>query len=199
MDEGRLPRVPIYVDSPLACDIAEVYRRHPDCLADPALRWLGDEEDGGGVRYVRSADEGRRLSARSEPCVIVASGGMCEAGRVLHHLQQLIDDPRCSIVLVSYQSPQSLGQRLLERGPTVRFLGKKWNKWAEVVDLNGFSGHADHNDFLTLLGPSAGRTKKVSLVHGDLARAEQLAQALREQGFDEVGIPGLGETVSLAS
>jgi metallo-beta-lactamase family protein len=131
--------------------------------------------------------------------VIVASGGMCEAGRVLHHLQHVIVDPRCSIVLVSYQAPQSLGQRLLERGPSVRFLGKKWNKWAEVVDLNGFSGHADHDDFLSLLGPSAGRTKKVRLVHGDLARAEQLAQALRERGFDEVAIPGLGETVSLAS
>ncbi|HYT90501.1 MAG TPA: MBL fold metallo-hydrolase [Gemmataceae bacterium] len=198
MDEGRLPRVPIYVDSPLACDIAEVYRRHTDCLSDPTLRWLGDEENG-GVNYVRSIEESRRLSTRREPSVIVASGGMCEAGRVLHHLQHLIDDPRCSIVLVSYQSPQSLGQRLRERGPTVRFVGKKWNKWAEVVDLNGFSGHADHNDFLSLLGPSAGRTKKVSLVHGDPARAEQLATALRACGFGEVGIPGLGETVSLAS
>jgi metallo-beta-lactamase family protein len=118
---------------------------------------------------------------------------------VLHHLQHVIDDPRCTVVLVSYQAPQSLGQKLLERGPTVRFLGKKWNKWAEIVDLNGFSGHADHNDFLSLLGPSAGRTKKVRLVHGDPARAEQLAQALRECGFGEVGIPGPGETVSLAS
>jgi metallo-beta-lactamase family protein len=200
MDAGRVPRVPLYVDSKLACDIAEVYRRHPDCLADPSLSWLEQEgHEGGGVRYLRSIEDSRRLSARSEPCVIVASGGMCEAGRVLGHLQRVIDDPRCTIVLVSYQAPQSLGQKLLERGPTVRFLGRQWNKWAEVVDLNGFSGHADHNDFLSLLGPSAGRTKKVRLVHGEPAAAACLAEALRERGFDEVTVPERGETVSLAS
>jgi metallo-beta-lactamase family protein len=198
MEAGRVPRVPLYVDSKLACDIAEVYRRHPDCLADPSLRWL--EEDGaeGGVIYVRSVEASKRLSTRTEPSIIVASGGMCEAGRVLGHLQHVIDDPRCSIVLVSYQAPQSLGQRLRERGPTVRFLGRLWNKWADVVDLNGFSGHADHNDFLTLLGPSAGRTKKVRLVHGEPEAAARLAEALRERGFDEVAVPERGETVSLA-
>jgi metallo-beta-lactamase family protein len=199
MESGRIPGVPVYVDSKLAADIAEVYRRHPDCLTDPSLRWLEDEAGAGGVRYVRSAEASKRLAARPEPCVIVASGGMCEAGRVLGHLQQVIDDPRCSIVLVSYQAPQSLGNKLLERGPTVRFLGRQWNKWAEVVDLNGFSGHADHNDFLSLLGPSAGRTRKVRLVHGEPEAAARLAEALRERGFGEVAIPERGETVSLAS
>ncbi len=199
MDAGLVPRVPLYVDSKLAADIAEVYRRHPDCLADPSLRWLEQDTGAGGVHYVRSAEESRRLSVRPGPCVIVASGGMCEAGRVLGHLQQVIDDPRCSIVLVSYQAPQSLGNKLLERGPTVRFLGKVWNKWADVVDLNGFSGHADHDDFLSLLGPSAGRTRKVRLVHGEPEAAARLAEALRQRGFGEVAIPGRGETVSLAS
>jgi metallo-beta-lactamase family protein len=198
MDAGRVPHVPLYVDSKLASDIAEVYRRHPDCLADPSLRWL-EPAGGAGVRYVRSTEESKWLSAGREPCVIVASGGMCESGRVLGHLREVIDDPRCTIVLVSYQAPQSLGQKLLERGPTVRFLGRQWNKWAEVVDLNGFSGHADHNDFLTLLGPSAGRTKKVRLVHGEPEAAARLAQALRERGFGEVSVPERGETVSLAS
>jgi metallo-beta-lactamase family protein len=200
LDAGRIPNVPLYVDSKLAHDIAEVYRRHPDCLADPSLRWLeADTGAGGGVCYVRSAEASKRLSKRRDPCVIVASGGMCEAGRVLGHLQQVIDDPRCTIVLVSYQAPQSLGQKLLEKGPTVRFQGKVWNKWAEVVDLNGFSGHADHEDFLSLLGPSAGRTRKVRLVHGEPEAAARLAEALRQRGFDEVAIPGRGETVSLAS
>ena len=100
---------------------------------------------------------------------------MCEAGRIIRHLEQHIDDPRCSIVLVSYQAPQSLGHRLRERGPTVMFHGKRWNKWAEVVDLSGFSGHADHNDLLEQLTPLAGRAK-VRLVHCDVEHATLLAE-----------------------
>ena len=128
--------------------------------------------------------------------MIVASGGMCEAGRIIRHLEQHIDDPRASIVLVSYQAPQSLGQRLRERGPTVTFQGKKWNKWAEVVDLSGFSGHADHNDLLEQLTPLAGRAK-VRLVHGDVEHATLLADDLRKRGFEDVGIPARGETVTV--
>lgn len=198
MAEGRMPDVPIFVDSPLACDIAQVYKQHRTCLAERSLRWLEPTGNGHSVQYVRSMDESRVLSTRTDPCVIVASGGMCEAGRILHHLQHNIDDPRCSVILVSYQAPQSLGQRLMERSPTVRFDGKKWNKWAEVVDLNGFSGHADHNDFLNMLRPLAGHTKQVRLVHGDTTQATTLAKALLENGFDDVSIPRRGETVTLA-
>jgi metallo-beta-lactamase family protein len=123
---------------------------------------------------------------------------MCEGGRILRHLKANIDDPRSSVVLVSYQAPNSLGRRLLEPRPTVRFHGREWNLWADVIDLHGFSGHADRNDFLDFLGPLAGRTKHVRLVHGEPAQAEALAEALRQRGFGDVGIPGPGETVCLA-
>jgi metallo-beta-lactamase family protein len=201
MAEGRLPAVPLYVDSPLAADIADIHRQHPDAMAchQPANGKAGDRSTNSHyVRYVRSLTESRELSTRREPCVIVASGGMCEAGRILRHLQENIDDPRASVVLVSYQAPQSLGRRLLEPGPRVRFRGRDWNKWADVVDLNGFSGHADHNDFLDLLTPLAGKTRKVRLVHGDRASAEALSSALRETGFAEVEIPWRGDKVSVA-
>src|SRR5207237_5224508 len=102
------------------------------------------------------------------------------------------DDPRCSIVLVSYQAPQSLGHRLRERGPTVTFQGKTWNKWAEIVDLNGFSGHADHNDLLAQLAPLASHAK-VRLVHGDVEHATMLANDLRKRGFKDVAIPARGD------
>ena len=78
---------------------------------------------------------------------------MCDGGRIVQHLRQHIDDPRTTVVLVSYQAPTSLGSRLLEMRPTVRFHGRTWNKWLEVAELNGFSGHADHNDFLGCLAP----------------------------------------------
>src|SRR5205814_8354156 len=137
----------------------------------------------------RSQEESRELSARRGPCVLVASGGMVEGGRSLHHLKDVIDDPRCSVVLVSYQAPHSLGRRLLERGPAVRFHGHKWNKWADVVALPGFSGHADHDDFLALLRPLAGSGPRVRLVHGEEEQAEALAGALRAEGFADVAVP----------
>ncbi len=115
-----------------------------------------------------------------EPCVLVASGGMCDGGRILQHLRLHLDDPRTSIVLVSYQAPHSLGAQLLQMRPTVRFHGRNWNKWAEVVSINGFSGHADQDDFLALLGPALGETDKVRLVHGEPPQAEALAAGLRQ-------------------
>jgi metallo-beta-lactamase family protein len=197
MDAGRMPRVPLYVDSALAASIAEVYRLHPDHLAANTLHRL-EEAPAGTVHYVRSLSESKALSKDPAPCVLVASGGMCEAGRIIRHLEQHIDDPRSSVVLVSYQSPQSLGSRLRERGPTVTFQGRRWNKWADVIDLNGFSGHADHNDLLAQLRPLAGRAV-VRLVHGDPLHATMLANDLRAGGFDDVEIPARGQSVELTA
>jgi len=201
---GRLPRVPLFVDNPLAGDIAEVYRRYPECLAAAATlgELVPDSPENpageGEVHYVHSAEESRELSSRRGPCVIVASGGMCEGGRIVRHLRHNIDDPRCSIVLVSYQAPHTLGRRLLERGPKVRFHGRNWNKWADVVELSGFTAHAGRDDLLALLGPLAGTARKVRLVHGELEPAEALAAGLRDQEFADVAVPARGERVSLA-
>jgi len=191
-----MPRAPLYVDSALAASIADVYRRHPGLLAPDTLHRLA-EAPRGQVHYARSLTESRELSKQNQPCVVVASGGMCEAGRIIRHLERHIDDPRCSIVLVSYQAPQSLGHRLRERGPTVTFQGKTWNKWAEVIDLSGFSGHADHNDLIAQLTPLAGKTK-VRLVHGNVEQAKVLANDLRDGGFTDVRIPARGEAAEVA-
>jgi metallo-beta-lactamase family protein len=199
MRDGTLPRVPIFVDSPLAANVARVYQSYPDELVDPrAVPSPEEDERGhGNIHYVRSAEESRLLSTRRGPCVIVASGGMCEAGRILNHFKHNIDDPRCSVVLVSYQAPYSLGRKLLEKGPVVYFEGQRWNKWAEVADLTGFSGHADHDDFLQLLGPAAAATGKVRLVHGEVEAAEALARSLRAAGFADVDLAHYGETVEI--
>jgi metallo-beta-lactamase family protein len=191
MDSGRTPRIPIFVDSPLAAAVADTYRRHAngDGIA-------GDIETE-SVRFIRESDESHDLHRRSEPCVVVASGGMCEGGRIVGHLKQHIDDPRCTIALVSYQAPGTPGRRLLERGPTVRFQGRKWNKWAEIVDLNGFSSHADHADLMAQLGPLASKVGKVCLVHGEPERADAVRAGLLDRGFRDVLIPAEGERVNV--
>jgi metallo-beta-lactamase family protein len=200
MERGLIPRLPLFVDSPLAAQVSDVYRRHLECLnGETALRLQQGHDPFNGelVRYVRTSDESKDLASRSEPCVIIASGAMCDGGRIMSHLRQNLDDPRCTIILVSYQSPETVGARLKEPKPTVRFHGRDWNVWAEVVDLNGFSGHADREDFLRLLGPLADRVKKVCLVHGETEQARALAEALRQRGFGDVSIPQTGETINL--
>jgi metallo-beta-lactamase family protein len=190
MADGVLPRLPIYVDSPLAVEISLVYDDYPANLASA--------DDSSAIEFLQTKEEAQVRSTQTDPCVIVASGGMCEGGRIVHHLKHHIDDPRSTVVLVSYQAPQSLGAQMLERRPTVRFHGRKWNKWAEVVELNGFSGHADQEDFRALLGSAVGLTGRVRLVHGEPAQSEALAKTLHGMGFPDVGVPAREEMVNVA-
>jgi metallo-beta-lactamase family protein len=192
MKDGTLPVLPIWVDSPLAGRIAEVYGRYAASFR------VVNGSDVPPARYLFDRDDARSVSMRREPCVIVASGGMCEGGRIMQHLKHHLDDPRCAIVLVSYQAPHTVGHQLLEKRPTVRFHGKTWNKWATVVELNGFSGHADREDFVALLDAAVGSTGRVRLVHGEPAQSEALAQTLREHGFRDVAAARREECVRVA-
>jgi metallo-beta-lactamase family protein len=192
MHEGLLPVLPLWVDSPLGARIADVYGRHAGLM-----RTVNGPEVP-PARYLLDRDEARSVSMGREPCIIVASGGMCEGGRILQHLKHHLDDPRCTVVLVSYQAPHSVGHQLLEKRPTVRFHGRTWNKWASVIELNGFSGHADRDDFVALLGDAAAETGRVRLVHGEPAQSEALAGTLRDRGFREVAPAHREECVSVA-
>jgi metallo-beta-lactamase family protein len=199
---GRVPAVPVFVDGLLAADIAETYRRHFEVLDEGTAQQAqasGGFLAGPEIRYVRHQDESRELSLSREPAVILAPGGMCEGGRVLQHLKHQIDDPRASIVLVSYQAPHAPGRRLLERGPTVRFHGRKWNKWADIHYLGGFSGHADHNDLLAYLSPLAGQCPRICLVHGEVEQAETLRRDLLDRGFADVVVPERGAMVAVGN
>ena len=191
MRQGVLPALPVFIDSPMAANIADAYARYPEAFVEPSAAAVGQ------AQYIRAPEDSDELVERDGPCAIVASGGMCEGGRIVKHLRRHIDDPRASLVLVSYQAPDSLGRKLLERRPTVRFQGHRWNKWIEVVELNGFSGHADRDDFLAYLGPLAGQTEKVRLVHGEPEQAWALADSLAEAGFDDVDVPARGQAVSI--
>ncbi|MBA4189438.1 MAG: MBL fold metallo-hydrolase [Planctomycetaceae bacterium] len=196
----RIPNIPIYVDSPLASEVAEVYRAHPNSLSPEISQALKEGHGllgGDGVNYVRDFEESTRLASRPGPAVIIASSGMCDAGRIQQHLKQLVDDPRCTIILVSYQASGTVGRKLLEPKPTVRFQGRDWNKWLDVVHLDGFSGHADKEDFIAYLKPVVGKIGKVRLIHGEREQAEALAIMLRGMGFDDVAVPAPGDRVVL--
>src|SRR4029079_13231579 len=196
----KIPAVPIFVDSPLASEVAEVYRAHPNSLSDDIARALREGHGllgGDGVTYVRDFEQSTLLATRPGPAVIIASSGMCDAGRIQQHLKQLVDDPRCTIILVSYQASGTVGRRLMEQKPTVRFQGRDWNKWIEVIHLDGFSGHADKLDFEAYLAPLVGKVGTGRLIKGKRERAEALAEMLREMGFADVAVPAPGDRVKI--
>jgi metallo-beta-lactamase family protein len=188
---GDIPVVDTYVDSPLAAQITAVYRQHAVADSDGYL-------SGPRVHYLLDRDDSLAVAERSDPYIVIAASGMCEAGRILNHLKRSVDDPRASVVLVSYQAPQTVGHRLMEKGPTIRIGSRVFNKWADIHYLNGFSGHADHVDFLAMLGPLADRVGRVRLVHGEPDSAAALAAGLRGIGFTDVAVPDRGESVELA-
>ena len=194
---GKLPAIPIFVDSPMATRATEVFRAHPECFDEETLALLAAHPElfgGQHVRYVESVHESVELNTRVGPCVIIAASGMCEAGRVLHHLKHHLPDARNTVLIAGYQAEATLGRRLVERQPEVRVLGGVCPVKAEIVVLNGLSSHADHGDLLRMLGPLAGSTARVRLVHGEPDRAMKLAEGLRGLGFADVAIPDRGET-----
>jgi metallo-beta-lactamase family protein len=200
LQTGAVPDLPIFVDSPLAANATEVFRLHPECFDEETAQLVQSDPDLFGerrIRYTRSVEESKAINAFKEPCIVIAASGMCEAGRILHHLKHNIEDPRNTILIVGFQAPDTLGRRLVERRPRVRIFGNDYQLRAEVVTMNGFSSHADQNDFEAFLGPLAGECKHVRLVHGEIEPAEKLASRLRQLGFSQVGIPERGEDICL--
>jgi metallo-beta-lactamase family protein len=197
---GQLVDLPIFVDSPLSADATEVFRLHPECFDEETARLLEDDPDlfgGRRIHYVRSVEESKRLNSLRDPCVIIAASGMCESGRILHHLKHRIEDERNTLLLVGFQAPHTLGRRLADHAPEVRIHDRIWKVRAEIVMMNGFSSHADQEDFHAYLAPLAGQVAKVRLVHGEPDRAETLATALRAWGFNDVAVPAPGDQVPL--
>jgi metallo-beta-lactamase family protein len=197
---GQLPNVPIFIDSPMAVRATEAYRAHPECFNDTALRLLREHPDLFGeerIHYIDKVHDSIALNTLEGPAVIIAASGMCEAGRILHHLKHHIEDPRCTILIAGYQAEHTLGRRLVERRPEVRILGRTFTVKAQVVVLNGLSSHADHGDLLRDLAPLVKQAQQVRLVHGEQERATALAEALRGLGYADVAIPERGDSVTV--
>jgi metallo-beta-lactamase family protein len=199
MNDGRLPDVPIFVDSPLAANATEVFRLHPECFDDETAKLLEEQPDlfgGKRIHYIQSVEESKKLNDRRDPCIIIAASGMCETGRIVHHLKHNIEDPRNTVAIIGFQAPDTLGRRIVEKQPQVRIHGRFWKLRAEVAVMNGFSSHADQNDFHDYLAPLAKQTAHVRLVHGEVDRAEALAKSLRDYGFADVAIPARGDSIN---
>ncbi|MBM3313536.1 MBL fold metallo-hydrolase, partial [candidate division WOR-3 bacterium] len=195
--DNRIPEVPVYVDSPLASRVTEVYRNYPQYYDDEAVGLLNGHQylfDFPGLRYVETVEESRALNRSAEPCIIISASGMCEAGRVLHHLKHAIGDPKNLMLMVSFQAENTLGRRIVERAPVVRIYGEEYALRAEVEVMNEFSAHADRLGLIAYVkSMNVARLKKVFIVHAEPKAAEALVEPLLALGVREVVVPEMGE------
>lgn len=188
-----IPNVPICIDSPLASQFDYVYREFGN---DGLLTVSESDSETDSIEWLESGDEAWWRTTCKEPCIIIASGGMCEGGRIMDHLRYHIDDPRDCLILVSYQAPDSLGAELLSNTPRIWFQGRFWNKWIRVEQIQGFSAHGDQTD-LTRLLESVNPDRQICLVHGETDAKIAFRDHLASKGFSNVTIPSLFDSVEI--
>lgn len=196
--DNRIPQLPIYVDSPLAINVTEVFRLHPECYDDEIRAFINADPDGDAfgfsmLTYVRSTEKSKELNESQQPAVIIAASGMCEAGRVLHHLKHHIEDPRATILFVGYQAENTLGRKILDGQDPVRILGEEYRVRAQIKKLEGYSGHGDHDDLIGFAREMVKRPDKTFIVHAELDAAQALQAGLQKIGLQNVAVPDRGE------
>jgi metallo-beta-lactamase family protein len=195
---GAIPRVPVFVDSPLTVKITDIFKLHPECYdAETRALMKGNDSpfDFDDLQYIEDREASKRISSSTDPAIIISASGMCEAGRVLHHLRQSVSDEKNTVMIVGYQAVHTLGRRLVEKRGKVRIFGVERDRHCEVVVLNGFSAHADQKDLVQYASDcrKKGPVDQVVLVHGDIAPQRVLSGKLGEKGFGKIAIPAAGD------
>jgi metallo-beta-lactamase family protein len=199
-NERRIPNIPIFVDSPLAINVTEVHRNHPECFDEETRQYLENGEDPFGfkrLQYVREAGESKKLNDLHGPYVVISASGMCEQGRILHHLRNNIEDPRNTVLITGFQAADTLGRKLVEKWPEVRIFGEPMRVRAEISSLDELSGHADQAELLRWIEPVVKTLRKVFLVHGEPEQSKALAGLLHSRLGLEAVCPAPGDSYTL--
>lgn len=201
VSQGRLPVIPVYVDSPLSVKATRVMQDNEECFNPDILAYIhkdGDAFDFPNLHYVSDVADSKAINTRPGPCIIISSSGMAEAGRIKHHIKNNIDDARNTILLVGYASPTSLGGALKRGDKEVRIFGETFEVKAQVAVMDSFSAHGDYKEMLQFLScQDAAKVKTVFLVHGELDKQLIWKDHLQASGFQHVEIPDMYESVEL--
>ncbi|HLU99823.1 MAG TPA: MBL fold metallo-hydrolase [Acidobacteriota bacterium] len=200
--QNRIRDIPIFVDSPLACNATEVFRLHPECFDRETHRlFFRNQMDPFGfdrLEYIHDVEESKRLNSLNYPHIVISASGMAEGGRVLHHLKHSIGDPRSLVLFVGYAAAETLARKLIDGHQQVRIFGEEYQVRCKVAAMDDFSAHADRDqllEYVSLQSPS--RLKHLFLVHGEPEQAIPLQSAIRERGFRRVEYPAYGDVVEL--
>jgi metallo-beta-lactamase family protein len=201
VDEKKIPDMPIYVDSPLGVKVTQVFEKHTEEWDEEARAFADKHEDPFGwkrMKYVQTVDESKALNGLRMPFIVIASSGMCEAGRVLHHLRNSVEDPRNLVLMTGYQAMNTLGSKMLQRPAEVNIFGEPVSLRAEVDILDALSGHADQKELLTWMQPLVKTLKKVFLVHGEPQAQTALKTEIQKAYGLDVVIPARGDKFEIA-
>ena len=201
MFEREVPPVPVFVDSPLAVNASDIFRKHPECYDEETREFVAEARhpalDFKMLNYVRSVEESKALNKRTDPMVIISASGMAETGRILHHLRNNIEDPKNTVCIVSWQAPHTLGRRLADREKQIKIFGETHSVKAEIATIGGLSAHAGQDLLVNYASAVKDTVKKVFLVHGEERSADALIEKLKANGLGNVYYPEMHSSVEL--
>ena len=198
--QGRIGTVPVFVDSPLSSKATAVFEKHSECFDKEAINKVLNGHDPfqfHGLTYVTNLEDSKHLNDMHGPAVIISASGMCEGGRILHHLAHGLGDPRNIVLFVGFQAENTLGRKIVEHQSPVNIFGEPYDVQARIHTINALSAHADRNEFrayFTAMGP---KVEKAFVIHGESAQSEMLAADLRTLGAKEVVVPQPGQTFTV--
>jgi metallo-beta-lactamase family protein len=211
-DAGEVPRMPVYVDSPLATNITKVFGEHPEVYDKETHETFLQQGKNPfafrQVKFTQSVEDSMALMREDKPHIVISASGMCEAGRILHHLRYKVHNPKNTILIVGYMANHTLGRRILEQGtayeesgrkgeaPVVKILNKEYPLQARVVKIGGFSAHGDRNEMIRFLKDSNLDIKRIAVVHGEEDQSLAFSEKLRTEGFNAM-VPRVGETITI--
>jgi len=202
VDQKKIPKIPIYVDSPMAVNATSIFQVHQECYSDDVheafLQHHKNPFGFGSLNFVNSVEESKALNKKEGPMIIVSADGMCECGRVVHHLANNISDPRNTVLIVGYMAENTLGRKIRDHAEKVKIFGDEYEVKADVECINAFSAHADYTEMTKWLKTiDTSRLKKIFMVHGEKSAQEFFQNYLKENGFPNVQIVKYGETYEL--
>ena len=201
-NENRIPDMPMYVDSPLACDATNVFRLHPECFDRETSRlFLSGHEDPfgfGRLKYVHDVAESKALNGLSYPHIIISSSGMAEGGRILHHLRNNIENPKNLVLFVGYAAKETLARKMMDGARIVKIFGEEHPVKCKIKIMDAFSAHADSQELLEYVSMTPPqKLKHVVLMHGEKEQSEPLREALKSRGYGAVYYPALYEAITI--
>jgi len=201
MQNGDVPHVPVFVDSPLAVNATQVFRNHPECFDEETRQFVMEARhpalDFKMLTYVKSVEESKSLNERKDPMIIISASGMAETGRIVHHIRNNIGNPKNTICIVSWQAPNTMGRRLADRAPEVNIFGEVHKRKCDVATIGGLSGHAGQDLLVKYAMGVKDSARQIFLVHGEERQAMTLKGILNDQKLDNVHYPHLHESVEL--
>jgi metallo-beta-lactamase family protein len=199
-DAGKIPRIKVFVDSPLSVNVTEIFKLHPECFDKETNQIIASNENPFGlrdIRYITDVEESKKLNHLNEPCIIISASGMCESGRILHHLKNNIEDPKNTILVVGFMAKDTLGRKIVERQDKVKIFGEEYKLRARVEVLDAFSAHADRSELLEYVNYTKDSLKGVFVVHGEEEQSQALADGIKDLGIQNVLVPDLGQEVTI--